>query len=648
MSKYLDFIKRNIFSPYTVLILFLILFIIRFLYLDADPFFFKRLGDVGDEGYWAYNARNAILFNTWIIDDFNQALATAPLYSAMVYLSFKLFGLGYYQLRLVSALLGWSTLVVLYSFLKDTWDKKAALISIIILGFNSVFLMYNRWGLVESSMIFFITLTFYLWHKGDRRTIFYFLSGLAFSLAVLTKITAFYFIPAILILWTFEKIRKNLKLQSIAYFSISLLISLLLSSVLLLIPNWAKLSPFLTSVSEGKPPLTLTSLILHFHFNNFFGLLPIFILLIPVILYLVDLIVRSNMLRSFKASIIERDYIEIIALSWLIGGSIGLLFSDLADRRFLILIIPITIIFTKVLVDRSSFDLNSLSKQLAYLISDSRTYIKLLLALLSIIPIYSFLVVITSIYPFSSFTHHHLSLINGLITSITFVILIYLLLPYNREKIQYNRALIILVSLGCIIAVPLLNLVGTFYTQYTSIFGLQNSLMGWLLLDILAALIVFVYLVTAFVWEKNLLKITPKFTYLLLVIYLILNFTVIGVQLANPTFTIAENSKSIQDYTQKGDVIIGTWSHELSLENEVLPIWYLPNSPFKTINQNISKYHPKFILISAVFNSRSTGLSPSHPQLNQFQNVRLIKRIELCPYPYTNKYRIILYLYKIN
>lgn len=643
--------KKYIFSPYSVVILFLILFIIRILYLDADPFFLKRFGDIGDEGYWAYNARNAFLFNRWIIDGFNQSLATAPLYSALVYLSFKLFGLGYSQVRLVSALLSWSTLVVLYFFIKDVWNRKSAIIAVIILGFNSVFLMYNRLGLVESSMIFFLVLTFYFFYKGNTRNIFHILAGFTFSMAILTKITVFYFIPAIIIFWILEKIRGNLELRNIIYFVVSALIPLFIFATALLIPYWTELSPFLISVSEGQKASTLNGLILNFQFNYFFGLLPIFILLIPLILYFTDLIVKLD-LKSFhniKSFLIKRDFIEIIIISWIIGGSLGLLFSDLADRRLLMLIIPLTLIFTKIILDKSKFDLNLFAIHTISLIYNSKNYIKFILASLLILPIYSFSVVIRSIYPFSSFINHYLHLVDPLIYLIVIVLFICLILPSINKKIISAQAIIVLISMGCLISSFLLNFVGITYSQYMLIFGIKSSLMISLIINGVPLIILFAYLLISFIWRKDLLKITPKFTYVLLVLYLIVNFAIIGVQFANPTFTIAENSKDLQNYAQKGDVFIGPWSHELSLKNEILPIWYLPNNPsYATINQNISKYHPKFILVAKVFNSQNTNLYSSFPKLSKFPDAKFVKSINLCPYPYTHEYRAILYLYKIN
>lgn len=66
------------------------------------------------------------------------------------------------------------------------------------------------------------------------------------------------------------------------------------------------------------------------------------------------------------------------------------------------------------------------------------------------------------------------------------------------------------------------------------------------------------------------------------------------------------------------------------------------------LNQNVSKYNPKFLLVSEEFNSRPTNMSESWPTLNEFSNATFVKKIELCPYPFTEHYKTVLNLYKIG
>lgn len=645
----MDFIKKNIYSPYTILSLFLILFLVRVLFLDADPYFMKGLGDIGDEGYWTYNARNAALFNTWIIDDFNQALATAPLFSLMVFSSFKLLGVGYFQLRIVSALAGWLTLVILYVFVKDTWSKKAALFTLVILGFNSVFIMYNRLGMVESSMSFFLILTFYMWYKGNKNAIFYILSGICFSFAILTKITAFYFIPALIVLGIFEKVRKNLELKNIAYFVVSGAIPLLIYLIFLLIPYWTKLSPFLISVSGKQNLLTSITGPLSFIFVPFFGFFPIFLLLIPLILYLASLLLKIEDNRkgfiNLKNNIFKMNYMEIVALSWIIGGSLGLSFSDLSERRFLIFFVPLSIIFTKVLIDKCEFDLYKIIWKLTSNITSANITMKTILTILVILPILSFIMSTGTYYHFlpnNSYDLLKILSLTGAICLFTFLFLTYI----NNYKSRYTFSVVILISFGCIISVPLIRLIEKLIFTFWGFTGIYINSM----IILIVLLFLFIYLLFAFNWKKNLLKITYPSLKSIFIIYILFNFLIIGIQVSNPTFTAYENSKDLTNYLDKGDVITGPWSHDLSLENEMLPIWYLPEDPqFKTINPDISVYHPKYILIWKKFEgNKKADLKSPYVKLEEYPNSKFIKNMQLYPYPYTKNYRLVLYLYEIK
>lgn len=669
-------LKEIIYNPFFILGLFLIFLFIRVFYLDADPCFLKRPGDVGDEGYWAHNARNAILFGRWMIDDY-QALATGPLFSVMAYTSFKLFGVGLFQARLVSAIAGWLTLVLLYFFIKDAWNKKAAVITVLILGFNNAFLMYNRLGLVESSMIFFLVATLYLWYKGNNNwNGFYVLSGVTFALAILTKLTAFYFVPAIIILWIFEHIQKTLKKENAVYFMIGAVVPLLAHVLFFVIPYWDKLYPFLSASSEGKTILTLPLDIARVPFNYFLGLPSVFLLLIPVILYLINIAIKidygtKSTYSNLKESIQAMNFIDMVTLSWIIGGVLGIILGDQSDRRFVMFIIPITILFTKILLNESVFDLGEVIRHTTKIFGNGEAKIKIVTCLLVFLPIYSFSVStfysifsrlgynassILIIFVPSTFTSFKIGRDATVVLLLIFgsLLLLFLLLftitILYFKRFQYLYVLIILVSIGCLIAAPLHTLVIILNQHFSAISGMESSYLALshLLIIGIISMIPFFYLLFAFIWRKNLLKITPKFIHSLLIIYLVLNFTVIGIGLISPTFTIAENSRSLQNYIEKGDVIIGPLGHELSFENEAFPLWYIPHSKsLGKLNRNVSEYNPKFLLVGMGSNGKPTNES-EWPRLNEFSNITFVKKIELCPYPFTEHYKSILNLYKIE
>ena len=76
----------------------------RIVELGADPPARVLGAFLSDEGWWAQNARQRVLFGEWVMDEHNPALFAAPAYTAALTLTYQLAGLGLAQTRLLSAL----------------------------------------------------------------------------------------------------------------------------------------------------------------------------------------------------------------------------------------------------------------------------------------------------------------------------------------------------------------------------------------------------------------------------------------------------------------------------------------------------------------------------------------------------------------
>src|SRR2546428_2816019 len=72
--------------------------LLRLVVLDGDPGVLKYTGDIGDEGYWSFEARNLVLYRQFIIDEYVQA-AVAPLYAAIAYVVYLIGGVSLYTTR---------------------------------------------------------------------------------------------------------------------------------------------------------------------------------------------------------------------------------------------------------------------------------------------------------------------------------------------------------------------------------------------------------------------------------------------------------------------------------------------------------------------------------------------------------------------
>ena len=110
---------------------------VRLLFPSADPpgsLIFWTF----DTGHWVHNARNKVLFDQWVMDDFNQGLLS-PVFTALTYLSFKTLGPGLAQAQMVSSLLGIATLLVFYYWLQGSWNRQQALLATVLLGAHFMF-----------------------------------------------------------------------------------------------------------------------------------------------------------------------------------------------------------------------------------------------------------------------------------------------------------------------------------------------------------------------------------------------------------------------------------------------------------------------------------------------------------------------------
>ena len=93
-------------SRLILILVFLAAVLIRISFLSADPSILLDSGQVGDEGLWVYNARNLALFGKTVEDDFYSDIAAAPVFLLFAFLNFSLFGIGFWQARLISGVFG--------------------------------------------------------------------------------------------------------------------------------------------------------------------------------------------------------------------------------------------------------------------------------------------------------------------------------------------------------------------------------------------------------------------------------------------------------------------------------------------------------------------------------------------------------------
>lgn len=128
-------------------------------HLDADPSRLLSRDFITDEGWWTGEARDRALFGEWILDDYNQGLAT-PLGTAAWWLSFRLLGVSLLAARLPAALAALLALVALGLLLRGArapaWPALALLASAV------PFALHARVALPDMLSVALMTLSWWL------------------------------------------------------------------------------------------------------------------------------------------------------------------------------------------------------------------------------------------------------------------------------------------------------------------------------------------------------------------------------------------------------------------------------------------------------------------------------------------------------
>lgn len=171
--------------------------LLRVTFATADPPWLATVGIVWhDEGAWVHNARNRALFGQWQLDAWNP-LFIAPVFTWLEYLSFSVFGVGVWQARLVSELLGWLSVVALGLGVARLGGRSAGLGAAGLLATNYVYVMYNRAALMEASMVAFMVLAWTAFVRAQERPAWGMVAGLLAVLAFFSKAAAVFYLVAL-------------------------------------------------------------------------------------------------------------------------------------------------------------------------------------------------------------------------------------------------------------------------------------------------------------------------------------------------------------------------------------------------------------------------------------------------------------------
>jgi 4-amino-4-deoxy-L-arabinose transferase-like glycosyltransferase len=227
-----------------IVLVVLLLLSLRMIHPSADPpeTLSTSGGPYGDPGGYAFHARNKILFGEWKIDEMNSPLYSSPIPALLTYLSFKLFGIGFFSMNLIPIFFSCLILIFAFFILKDTLDNSLSLavLGISFLGLNYLFLMYSRIANRVMPMIFFLLMALFFFLKGSRKKIWYFFAGVSTFLAFMTKSVCFYIVGAFFLgFFIYLIVKWGLKnaLAPFGFYVTGFLIGLLFWIIFIYIPH---------------------------------------------------------------------------------------------------------------------------------------------------------------------------------------------------------------------------------------------------------------------------------------------------------------------------------------------------------------------------------------------------------------------------
>jgi 4-amino-4-deoxy-L-arabinose transferase-like glycosyltransferase len=144
-----------------------------------------------DEAAYAGFAKRMLDSGNWLIPDFiwSEPHRKPPLHFWHIALSFKLFGVNTFALRLPSALFLWASYLLVYGWVRRALHAQTALLTVMVLSTTLLLSVLGKVSVTDSTLLFFETAcAVALWHvlyrPGSRRWVWIFWGALAMALLV--------------------------------------------------------------------------------------------------------------------------------------------------------------------------------------------------------------------------------------------------------------------------------------------------------------------------------------------------------------------------------------------------------------------------------------------------------------------------------
>jgi hypothetical protein len=160
----------------------------------------KTVGDINDEGLWNHNARCKVLFGTFLPDEWNQGVVASPLFTWVQWLVFSVFGVSIASARIWPLVSLWLIMGMVYALMRRVFGTNRAILAVLMIGVLHEILFYAKWSTPIIPEACFLLAVFYFWELGRiGHPAWTAISAASLVAAVLTKLTAAHFIPALVL-----------------------------------------------------------------------------------------------------------------------------------------------------------------------------------------------------------------------------------------------------------------------------------------------------------------------------------------------------------------------------------------------------------------------------------------------------------------
>jgi len=515
------------------------------------------MDELFDEGYWAHNARAAVLFATPYPDDLAQAPASAPLFHWITEAAFRAAGVGFTALRATSAVASALLVGAVWLLVAAEAGRRAALVAALLVLVNHELFAFGRLGMPEALQLLLAIAGAGMWiHR--RNAWWAGGAGVLFAAALLAKLN-----PVLVFgfagVWLLELRQRRLGRRDLAAFAACFVLPLAVWAAAWYLPHRTLFDLTNRALNRDRAALQLSDLgrlPLHFLGAPFWGLPGSFALGVLAALAMVR--VRAPLTA-----------LQTLAIGWLAGTLIPVAFlvRSVGERR--ILIVPVLLAIL-VAVDRA------VDRPAAREADAPSRALAIGAALASVIAVVA-----------SVFLAGHGARLYSVWGAGVLAVAVALAAAFDRGRAWLGARALTALLVAALATLPAVSF-GRFGAWLVT--GTDGAA------PLLTAGLAAGALVTAL---AVLVGRSDRARRGVLAAYAAYGIVAIGVNLVAPTFTVRDASRAIGTTAPDGGVIVGALAHTLSLENRTLPIWYTPRRAHNNLlNADLDRFDVRLVLVS--------------------------------------------------